>query len=260
MSGKVALITGGASGMGLEVARSLSSKGWKVSILDMNQTAGEKVATEINGKFYKTNVTNYDELAHAFDSTFKAHGHLDFVFANAGIAGEEKFYDEAPLDEKGIPKKPSLLVTAINIDAVITTCYLAQHYLRKNPTPGGAIVITASSGGIYPCPASPIYGTSKHAMVGLARSIGPRMKRDGIRVNAICPGTVRTGLLAKEAWDTFPDEAFTPVEKVVEVVELFINDEGLYGQTAEISRGNHYFRSIPEFSDEFMERTMRACD
>lgn len=246
--------------MGLEVARSLSSKGWKVSILDMNQAAGEKVAAELKGTFYKTNVTNYDELAAAFDSTFKEHGRLDFVFANAGIAGAEHFYETPEVNEKGIPKKPNLLVTAINIDAVITTCWLAQYYLRQNKTPGGSIVITASSGGIYPVPASPIYGTSKHAMVGLARSIGPRMVKDHIRVNAICPGTVKTGLLTQELWDTYPDEAFTPIEKVVEVVNLFIDDESLFGQTAEICRGNHYFRQIPEFCDKYMEKTMRACD
>jgi 15-hydroxyprostaglandin dehydrogenase (NAD) len=246
--------------MGLEVARSLSSKGWKISILDMNQSAGDKVATELKAKFYKTNVTNYDELAAAFDSTWKEHGQLDFVFANAGIAGTENFYGHPEVDNKGIPKKPSLLVSAINIDAVINTCWLAQYYLRQNKTPGGSIVITASSGGIYPVPASPIYGTSKHAMVGLTRSLGPRMLKDNIRVNAICPGTVKTGLLTQENWDTYPDEAFTPIEKVVDMVNRFIDDKSLYAKTAELIRDKYYWQEAPAFSDKWMEMTMRACD
>jgi NAD(P)-dependent dehydrogenase (short-subunit alcohol dehydrogenase family) len=245
--------------MGLEVARSLSSKGWKVNILDMSAT-GEEVASELKGKFYKTNVTNYDELAAAFDASWKEHGRLDFVFANAGIAGTEDFYGKPQVDSKGIPKKPSLLVTAINIDGVINTCWLAQYYLRQNKTPGGAIVITASSGGIYPVPASPIYGTSKAAMVGLTRSLGPRMVKDNIRVNCICPGTVKTGLLTQELWDTYPDEAFTPMEKVVGMVNMFIDDTSLYGKAAELIRNEHYWQEAPEFSDKWMEMTMRACD
>lgn len=184
--------------MGLEVARSLSSKGWKISILDMNATAGEKVAKELYGTFYTTNVVNYTELASAFNPTFLQHGRLDFVFADAGIAGNEGFYDEAEVDEKGIPKKPNTLVLDININAAVMTCFLAQHYLRKNKIPGGVLVITASSGGIHPVPASPLYGASKLAMVGLARSLGPRMLKYNIRVNSICPGTVKTGLLTKE--------------------------------------------------------------
>jgi NAD(P)-dependent dehydrogenase (short-subunit alcohol dehydrogenase family) len=245
--------------MGLAVATSLSSKGWKVAILDMSNT-GEKVAADLKGKFFQTNVTKWDELAAAFDGTWKEYGRLDFVFANAGIAGNEGFYDELEVDSKGIPKKPSLLVTAINIDGVINTVYLAQHYLRKNKTPGGSIVITASCGGIYPVPASPIYGTSKHAMVGFTRSLGPRMAKDNIRVNAICPGTVKTGLLSQDLWDTYPDEAFTPIEKVVEIVNLFIDDTSLNAKCAELIRNKHYWQDPPAFSDKWMEMTMRACD
>ncbi|KAF2102909.1 3-beta-hydroxysteroid dehydrogenase [Rhizodiscina lignyota] len=261
MASKVALITGGASGMGLEVARSLSSEGWRLSILDMNQESGEKVAKSLDAKFYKVNVTNYDELADAFEATWQEHGRLDFVFANAGIAGDESFYSHPELDSKGRPKKPNLLVTAINIDGVISTCWLAQHYFRMNKKPlGGVIVITASCGGIYPVPISPIYGASKHAMVGFMRSIAPRMIKDSIRVNCICPGTVRTGLLSKEGWETYPNEAFTPIEKVVEVVNLFVEDETLYGKAAEIIKNKHYWQDAPPYSDEWMALTMKACD
>lgn len=247
--------------MGLAVATSLASKGWKLSLLDMNHEAGDKVAADLKANFYKTNVTDYDELAAAFSSTFKEHGRLDFVFANAGIAGSEDFYRKPEVDGKtGIPKKPSLLVTAINVDAVITTCWLSQFYMRQNKTPGGAIVITASSGGIYPVPISPIYGCSKYAAVGFTRSIGPRMFKDKIRVNCICPGTVKTGLLTQENWDTYPKDAFTPMENVVAMVERMIGDEGMFGKSAELSVGNVYWQEPPPFSDGNMERTMRACD
>ncbi|KAH7033543.1 uncharacterized protein B0I36DRAFT_321655 [Microdochium trichocladiopsis] len=180
------------------------------------------------------------------------------------------------------------------------TAYLAQHYFRQTPdslpgldgeaggTGGGgggggkSIVMTASSGGIYPSGMCPLYTAAKHGVVGFMRAIAPSFyKNDGIRVNAICPGPLRTGLLPDAQWDLFPPEQMTDVNKVAAVVMMLIEgkdsvpatetridgegmDRGgkdpLWGNAVEISAQRHYYRDAPRWSDETMEKNMLACD
>lgn len=184
------------------------------------------------------------------------------------------------------------LVMDINVMGVIYTSQLAQHYMRQSPKDAlgpRTLLITASCGGFYPVAASPVYAASKHAMIGWTRSIAGRLwKEDGIRVNvsesklrcvsqadnllyqAICPGTVRTNLLSDDGWSKFPPEYFTPIEKVVEVVLMLVDNEKttdgdnsgkpMVGQTVEISGKNHYFRTAYEFCDEPMAAVMKSTE
>lgn len=152
MPNKVALITGGASGMGLAAAEALSARGnWEFHLVDLNAEAGKKaVASLENALFHQANVTNYSSLASSFDNAFKASGRFDFVYANAGIVERDNFYEKHALDK--IPPEPNQLSIDINFKAVVNTCHLALHYFRKNPTDGGSpvLVMTASCGGLYP--------------------------------------------------------------------------------------------------------------
>lgn len=183
--------------MGLAVANALASRGgWNLYLLDLNAERGNEVAKEVaNSKFYQTNVTDYNSLAAVFQTVWETEKRLDFVFANAGIVERFSFY--ASHDTSGPPPPPDLTVVDINLKSVINTSWLAQHYFRQSKhSDNKNLVMTASCGGLYPSPASPSYSAAKFGVIGLMRSIaGHYYKEDGIRVNAICPATVRTNLL-----------------------------------------------------------------
>jgi len=258
---KVALITGGASGLGLAVAKSLTEKGWKIAVADMNVSTGEAAAKELNGTFHKTNVADYTSLSTTFQTVFDQYKQINFVFANAGIVERDSFYAKFP--STGPPPPPDMLSVDIDLKAVIATGYLAQHYFRQNPKGSTAVLISTSSvGGIYPAPFCPMYSAAKHGVLGFTRSIAKHFwTHDKIRVNAILPGTMRTPLLTEKEWETFGYSSFTPVEKVVEVVEMLLDEEANHwGKTVEISSSNHYFRECADYCDEEMRIVMEATE
>ncbi|KAF2008210.1 15-hydroxyprostaglandin dehydrogenase [Amniculicola lignicola CBS 123094] len=262
--------------MGLAVATSLSKQSnWEIHILDLSKN-GQTVASSLNATFHQSNVTDYQSLQSIFATIYAKAQRIDFVFANAGIAEHANFFDEKTDEEiegKGVtgPKGMDAIID-INIKGAINTTYLALHYMRKPNSPDSgvdkSIVITASCGGLYPSYYSPIYTASKHAMVGFMRSVAPYFyHKAGIRVNAICPGTVKTNLLSSEEWESFPQEYFTPVEKIVETVELLISPgkeeekEGvMFGKAVEISGTKHYYRQAVPFCDEGMKTVMSATN
>lgn len=141
---KTAIITGGASGMGLEVAKSLSRDGWLVYILDLNAAAGEAVVREHPElRFVEVSVTSWKSLSSAFDTIFKAHGRLDFVFANAGILQMDNFYIR---DQSLPPAEPRQHSIDVNLKAVINTTHLARHYFlaSEHQERDPVLVMTAS--------------------------------------------------------------------------------------------------------------------
>lgn len=250
-----------ASGLGLAVATFLASKGWKISVADMNVKAGEATASTLEGTFHKTNVTDYTSLSTTFENTFQEFGQIDFVFANAGIVERDSFYAKFP--NTGPPPPPNMLSVDIDLKSVIATGYLAQHYFRQNPHEnGGSLISTSSVGGIYPAPFCPMYSAAKHGVLGFTRSIAKHFYlHDKIRANAILPGTMRTSLLTEKEWGSFGDTNWTPIEKVVEVVEMLLDErENYWGKTVEISGMNHYFREQAEYCDDDMRRVMEATD
>ncbi|KXS94592.1 hypothetical protein AC578_1782 [Pseudocercospora eumusae] len=288
---KTALITGGASGMGLEVAKALANRGdWHVHLLDLNVDRGNEAVTTIgNDKatFHETNVLHYDSLASTFHKVYDSSNRLDLVFANAGIVERFNFYEPHPIGRP--PPPPDQLVIDINLKSVINTVWLSQHYFRQS-THGDDknLIITASVGAIYRCQVSPSYCASKHGVLGLMRSIAPHFyKHDGIRVNAICPASVKTNLLDSTAWNTFPDDVFVPIEKVVEACLLLIDgkdgenkllepepghestngatggvtdDLKLFGHAVELSGLKMYDRRQPGYADAHLARCMKATE
>lgn len=261
--------------MGLAVAEGLLKRGnWSLHLLDVNAERGNEVVTRL-GKattFHKVDVTSYDSLASIFDAVFKKEGKLNFVFANAGIVERWNFY---ATNTQTPPPQPDLLSIDINLKAVINTTYLAQHYFRLAPKgEAKSLVMTASTGGLYKAPFCSVYTAAKHGVVGLMRSIADHFwMHDGIRVNAICPSTVKTNLLDSSGWSAFPDEYFTPIEKVVETVLMLVDGgnwvdtkgvkvpkEKNFGRAVEISQTNHYFREQVPFSDDVLRIVMGATD
>ncbi|XXG98854.1 hypothetical protein Hte_005184 [Hypoxylon texense] len=256
---RVAIITGGASGLGLAVVEALSRKGWRVHIFDLHEADGnETKARPSNYPFHKVDVTSWDSLSSSFDAVFKAEGRLDFVFANAGVMENGKFFERH--DPSSPPPEPEELSIDVNLKGVIRTSYLAQHYFRANANGSKdcVLIITSSIAGIYPQAITPLYAASKAGMLNFMRSIAPVFREDGIRTYAICPGSVRTNLLPKELWDAYPQEYLTQMEKVTSTIESLVDgaafedswgqkfEKSIIGLAVEIFVSDMYFRGPPE--------------
>jgi NAD(P)-dependent dehydrogenase (short-subunit alcohol dehydrogenase family) len=283
---KVALITGGVSGMGLAVAKALAARGgWDLHIVDMNPSAGATAVESLpSAKFHQADVTDYDSLARSFRDIFAETRRLHFVFANAGIAEQTNFYERHETGDDGLqpPPPPNTALTRVMFDGVVSTCYLALHYFRLSPKDDDkSVVIASSCAGIYPSSYTPIYTGIKHGSLGLMRALAsPYWHFDRVRVNAICPGVVRTNLLNNSQWAQFPPDSMTPLETVQKVVLMLAeNDkeagartearvdgvveskEGvLWGEAVEVIGSEYYFREPPKVSSPQMQVVMDATD
>ncbi|CAG8236552.1 unnamed protein product [Penicillium olsonii] len=272
---KVALITGGTSGIGFAVAEALSKTGlWQVNIIGSDQEKGTKAAASLpQTTFYQADVRNYENLATTFDQIFNVGRRLDFVFVNAGIAGYDDHYAEQ--SDTGIPPKPDLSVVDINMNGALYTSYLAMHYFRRSPesTKGDRhMVFTSSIGGLYPCALGPVYSSTKHALIGWVRSTGPRLWKDGIRVNAICPGVVGTPILENDAFESlFPREMWVDMQLVTETVlrllsctemvdgkGMRVGSDEMHSRALHISGDTFFFIEMPDFHDEAAPFTWNA--
>jgi len=124
---------------------------------------------------------------------------------------------------------------------------LAIHYMRKNTSAQkGSILCTASNAGLYGFPIAPMYGTSKHAVVGAVRSLAKPLEAEGIQINAICPNCIATGLADD---NLFSNMILTPMSVAVDAIREFVSKPELTGSTAEISGDKFTLRTQPEFVD-----------
>jgi NAD(P)-dependent dehydrogenase (short-subunit alcohol dehydrogenase family) len=183
---RVALITGGASGIGLAVARALAASGVRPVLADRDEAAGRSAASDVGGVFVRTDVSDPDEVRAALDVALREGGRLDLVVLNAGITT-----GETPIDRLDVDRYRT--VVGVNVDGVVFGVQAALPALRRGG--GGAIVVTASLSGLTPYPQDPIYSMTKHAVVGLTRSLGDPLQADGITINCVCPGFVSTALI-----------------------------------------------------------------
>ena len=217
LSGKVALVTGGAGGLGQATCRALADAGATVVVADVNEEVGAAFAAEIGGHFARVDVSSPEQNQSMVAFAVERCGGLDLVHLNAGVAsgcGIGDYFDLAKYRR----------AMGINLDGVVFGTNAALPALKARG--GGAIVATASLAGLTSVPYDPIYAANKHAVVGLARSLGPALAPDGIRFNAVCPGfaesalitDIRDGILASGI-------PIIPAEAVAEaVLTLLTND------------------------------------
>jgi len=183
---KVALVTGGASGFGAEVARQLVRRGDAVVLVDVDDAAGQLLADELGAHYLRCDVSDLEAVKATTDTAERVHGGLDLVFLNAGITTGCGIAEDFDLTRYR-------RAMGVNLDGVVFGAHAALPALRRRG--GGSIVATASMAGLTGTPFDPIYGANKHAVVGLVRALGPALAPQGIRVNAFCPGFAETAII-----------------------------------------------------------------
>ena len=199
LAGRVAVITGAASGIGLAAARRMRAEGATIVVGDIDRAAGESVADELGGLYVRVDVADESAVNSLFDSAAHSCGSVDIAFNNAGIS---------PPDDDLIEKtelEAWQKVQDVNLTSVYLCCRAALRHMV--PAQKGSIINTASFVAVLGSATSQIsYTASKGGVLAMSRELGVQFARQGIRVNALCPGPVNTPLL-QELFAKDPERA-----------------------------------------------------
>ncbi|KAK5118875.1 hypothetical protein LTR62_000085 [Meristemomyces frigidus] len=257
MSRPIALVTGGGSGIGLAVAEHLINfYGYRVAILDINGERGQAESSRMNSGsdsclFLQADAAEYHQQAKAFQQAFEWGGNrLDFFHANAGIGDSDSVYKETNgLDETtGLPKPLDLRIVDVNLNAVLQGVHLARHFLEKNSTPGGRILITSSCLGLYPNHCLPLYTATKHALVGFVRATAPVYTGMNITINALAPNLIETNLMPADIRPLWDRGQLTPMNTAIKALDAIMTNKQLTGQTIELALDELVFSKAPPYS------------
>ncbi len=199
LAGRVAVVTGGGSGIGLAAARRMHAEGATIVVGDLDFEAGTAAAEELDGLFVPTDVADEHAVDALFDTTAQAYGSVDIAFNNAGISPPED--DLIENTELAAWQR----VQDVNLKSVYLCCRAALRHMV--PAGGGSIINTASFVAVLGSATSQIsYTASKGGVLAMSRELGVQYARQGIRVNALCPGPVNTPLL-RELFAKDPERA-----------------------------------------------------
>ncbi|MEU4341571.1 3-oxoacyl-ACP reductase [Nocardia sp. NPDC023852] len=228
---RVAVVTGGGSGIGLATVRRFAAEGAKVVVADVDAVTGEAAAAEVGGRYAEVDVTDESQVEALFQAAVDSYGGLDIAFNNAGISP---------------PEDDSILTTGIDAwrrvqEVNLTSVYLCskyaiQHMLERGK---GSVINTASFVAVMGAATSQIsYTASKGGVLSMSRELGVQFARNGIRVNALCPGPVNTPLL-RELFAKDPERAarrlvhvplgrFAEPEEIAAAVAFLASDDSSF--------------------------------
>ena len=217
LEGRVAVVTGGCSGIGLATVRRFAEEGATVVIGDLDDTAGESIAAVLGGAYVHCDVTDPDEVEALFRTAKEMFGSVDVAFNNAGISPP----DDDSILTTGLDAWRR--VQEVNLTSVYLCCKAALPYMLEQGR--GSIINTASFVAVMGAATSQIsYTASKGGVLSMSRELGVPFAREGVRVNALCPGPVNTPLL-QELFAKDPERAarrmvHIPVGRFAEPVEI----------------------------------------
>jgi len=228
---RVVVITGAGSGIGLASARRLAAEGAAIVAVDIDETAGKAVAAETGGTFIAADVADEDHVRDLFAGVAGQFGRIDVAFNNAGISPPD---DDSILTTRIDAWRR---VQEINLTSVYLCCKYVLPYMQRQGK--GSIINTASFVAVLGAATSQIsYTASKGGVLAMSRELGVQFARDGIRVNALCPGPVNTPLL-QELFAKDPERAarrlvhvpmgrFAEPEEIAAAVAFLASDDSSF--------------------------------
>ncbi|MHB1613699.1 MAG: 3-oxoacyl-ACP reductase [Actinomycetes bacterium] len=231
LDGRTAVVTGGGSGIGLASVRRLAAEGAHVVVADIDETAGQAAAAEVGGLFVRTDVTSPADVEELFAAAHRTYGSIDVAFNNAGISPP---HDDT-IQTTGL--EAWRRVQEVNLTSVYLCCKTALPYMQHQGK--GSIINTASFVAIMGAATSQIsYTASKGGVLAMSRELGVQFAREGIRVNALCPGPVNTPLL-QELFASDPERAarrlvhipmgrFAEPEEIAAAVAFLASDDSSF--------------------------------
>ncbi|KAL8952212.1 MAG: hypothetical protein Q9222_001867 [Ikaeria aurantiellina] len=257
MKDKVVIITGGASGFGEGFVKRWAAAGAVVIAADVNVEKGDRLIRDVKHltgnphlHFIHCDVTNWQSQVNLFKEAARVspHGGIDTVVANAGIAGSKRIFDQPHDIDLVNPPPPDLAVLDVNLTGVVYTSYLALWYLPRNPgsSPANAkcvpsqtlrdrhLILIASVAGLMPIPGATLYGTSKHAVVGLYRNLRSSSFMHGVRVNLICPYFIDTPLVLPAVHMLLAGGTMGKADDVVDATTRFAADPRVVGRAVTV--------------------------
>ena len=240
--GKIAVVTGGASGLGRCSAKTLAADGAVVCIFDLDEAKGPEVVQEIEtdggkAEFFKCDVTNEESVKAAYDAVVAKYGKVDLLHSNAGIIDIPRYIHEMTFDQW-------YKVLNINLNGMwLAAKYAITQMLKQD---GGSIVFTGSNWANVCDPGFTSYAASKAAVVNLGRNLALDYAKDNIRVNVVCPGNMMTPLLERQlSTEEDPDavlEAMGQIsqpQEIANLVAFLLSDEAsaMKGSAVTIDQG-----------------------
>jgi NAD(P)-dependent dehydrogenase (short-subunit alcohol dehydrogenase family) len=193
---KVALVTGAASGIGRATSERLAREGAHVAACDIDENGGKTVAEACGGSFHRLDVSDPAAWTDVVAEITSLRGGIDIACLNAGVTThrpDDGGQGYATFDIADLSDEAYRRILGVNVDGVVFGARATTPALAAGG--GGAIVATASVAGLIGFPPDPIYTATKHAVVGLVRSLAPPLAERGIDIHAICPGVVDTNIL-----------------------------------------------------------------
>jgi 3-hydroxybutyrate dehydrogenase len=239
LENRVAVVTGAASGIGKEIARTFLREGAKVAIADLNQAGADAAAAELGGAERRAigiamDVTSEEQVEAGMAKAVETFGRLDILVSNAGVQ------IVAPLDEFPFAKWRQLL--AIHLDGAFLTTRAALRQMYRQGT-GGSIIYMGS---VHSKEASVLkapYVTAKHGLIGLAKVVAKEGAKHGVRANVVCPGFVRTPLVDKQIPEQAAELGISEQE-VIKDVMLKDTVDGEFTTVEDIAAATLFFAAF----------------
>ncbi|MFY2061253.1 3-hydroxybutyrate dehydrogenase [Achromobacter xylosoxidans] len=240
LNGKVAVVTGAASGIGKEIALTLSRAGAAVAIADLNQAGADAVAREIEQAGGKAmgvamDVTNEDAVNQGIDRVAAAYGSIDILISNAGIQIVNPIENFAFADWKKMQ--------AIHVDGAFLTTKAALKHMYKDDR-GGVVIYMGSVHSHEASPLKSAYVAAKHALLGLARVLAKEGAKHNVRSHVICPGFVRTPLVEKQIPEQAKELGISE-EDVVKKVMLGDTVDGVFTTVKDVAQTALFLSAFP---------------